>query len=135
MAFPVPGVIEVYEVPTILTQGLDHLLTDHGSDVTQTMGHGTRKSKFFGGPEHIKEHYIFPAFQNFANAVSAVLERDPNHTARVPVQPNGRVRWDVNLGMGTMVGTDAEGNGTSTVRLIMEISPSGRTRIVSAYPY
>jgi hypothetical protein len=135
---------EVLLKPTLTgsPQELNHLLTDHGSDLTATMaGGGRRKSKFFGNEDHIIQVFIMSAFQMFANAVETSINGLGPYPvvaggggASVPTQPNGRVIYDANLAHCRVVGTNADGDSTTWVRLVMEVNASGRTTIVSAFP-
>jgi hypothetical protein len=50
----------------------------------------------------------------------------------VQVQPNGRVAYDHNFG--SQVGTNLDRKPTTYIRLVMEVSISGDTKIISVYP-
>jgi len=122
--------IEVVETPTLEQQNLDHLFTDHSSDMDVTLSGFKRKSKFYTpqGEQGVLDNCISPAFQAFANSVAQAHAQNN----QVFTNAMGRIVFDCNLNF--QVGSNVQGNPTTTVRLVMAVTASGRTKIITAYP-
>lgn len=106
----------------------DHLLTQHGLDnCDAAMQNGwQRKSKWYGSEEDIKAQVssAFDAFRQWAKSIGNVsLNQDANK----------RSTYDVDLGV--QCGTGRNGAVTQQVRLVMEITHSGNTVVVTAFPW
>src|SRR5215467_189892 len=118
-----PNTMEIADRPTLPQQDLDHLMTDHGTFGLDTtlQGNNRRKSKFF---DHVNiKDLVAHTFNVFANDIG------PGRS--VDVQANGYIIYEWNCGQNVGKGLDGP---TSLIWLVMEVRPSGSTRIVTAYP-